>query len=651
MAFIFPSRWLQQPQGHVEIDWSHPLSQGLVFFAIPSQRTSPELVGGGALNLIGSSTFQAGADGVGISSPSTSTGGYSYAYRQDLFRTMATDFTVATSVDIRTLTANSKLICAPMQSNVWSQPYQVISLSRSSTGGQLGLYIGTSTGGTSLNALFPAGTAVTGNGFRYLATRSGAAANLFVNGEQYTPSSSTLTTAPIVFYTGGHVALLNRSAGMNGEGTDGVSYYGAFWNRALSDAEASAFNAAPYQMLLPVRRKLYFDTSALPPQNISGGMAAKKPVVSGTVTQTFPARALSGGMVAPKPVISGTVTQTFPARALSGGMSVPKPVISGAITQTFPARALSGGMVAPKPVMSGGITQTFPARALSGGMTAKKPIVSGLVTQSAIGGISVSGGMAAKKPVISGAITQTFPARALSGGMVAKKPTLSGAFAQVFPAQSLSGGMVTPKPVLSGSIEQAAIAPHVISGGMVAPKPVMKATIGGVRRYTIPAGIELGAGGQLALASGYVLLLATDPEGDYIVPHPLAIAQRTVEAGYGASALQFEGPLDPAELKYFTVRWDVELAAATDSIVPDDGSVEGQSVFLTLAGPAIASGIQIHAQSQDERSVTFWLKVDPSMQSRPQWNAQGELHIITVRIITVRGQVFERDISFRVKQL
>lgn len=158
-------------------------------------------------------------------------------------------------------------------------------------------------------------------------------------------------------------------------------------------------------------------------------------------------------------------------------------------------------------------------------------------------------------------------------------------------------------------------------------------------------------GSQLALASGYILLLATDPEGDLPVAHPIAIAQRTVEAGYGANPLAFEGPLDPAELKYFTVTWDTELNAANDSIVPDDGTEAGQSVFLTLSGAAVSAGIQVHAFSQDSRSVTFWLKVLESQRNRTQWNGVGETHIITISIITIRGQVFERDISFRVKQL
>lgn len=164
-------------------------------------------------------------------------------------------------------------------------------------------------------------------------------------------------------------------------------------------------------------------------------------------------------------------------------------------------------------------------------------------------------------------------------------------------------------------------------------------------------GIALAGGGQLALTTGYPLMLASDPDGDYVVAHPIAIEQRRVEAGFGGTALTFTGPLDPAELKYFTVTFDVELTGADDAIVPDPGTVEGQSVFLTLSGPAVASGLLVHAHSQDQRSVTFWLKVSPSQQGRPQWAGAGELHTITVRVHTTRGQIFERDLAFRVKQL
>ena len=445
-------------------------------------------------------------------------------------------------------------------------------------------------------------------------------------------------------------------------------------------------------------------TQEFPARSFLGGLVSKKPILSGVLDQDFPTRSVSGGMisakprsagtlvqaaigsqsvsgggVSKKPTITGTLTQTSIARSVSGGMASAKPRLSGTLTQSaLGSQSISGGLVAKKPIASGSLAQGLIApQSVSGGMVSKKPRLSGTLTKSAIDSQTLSGGLLAKKPVVSGTLTQTFPARTVSGGAVAKKsraggflsqssipaqsfsaalisakPRLSGTSTQTFPARSLTGRLLSIRPRLSGTLAQGAIAPQSFSGGLIGPRPRTKGLfLTEVQPVIVSLGIALASGGQLALASGHIVLLADDPEGELPVAHPLAIPQRTVEAGFGAEALQFEGPLDPAELKYFTIRWDVELTPANDSIVPDTGAIEGQSVFLTLSGPAVASGLQVHAFSQDDKSVTFWLKIDPAQQNRVQWMGTGELHIITVRVITVRGQVFERDVSFRVKQL
>lgn len=441
--------------------------------------------------------------------------------------------------------------------------------------------------------------------------------------------------------------------------------------------------------------------SAISPHAASGGMVSPKPLVGGTLTQTFPARSFSGLLVSPKPTIAGQLFQgALFGYEFSGGLISPKPQIGGSLTQTLFPSNITGSLISIKPRISGTLTQTLlpnsfagalvsskpkiigliaqgqigassfsavlaspkpniagtltqsaiAAQAFSGGLISPKPGISGTLIQQALGGFGLSGGLVSPKPRVLGTLTQTFPARFISGGMLSKKPTITASLTQTILPHTIGGGMVSPRPRLSASFIQNLLTPHVISGGMVSPKPTMKA-VRMAEEYVLKVGIEYATKGQLALASGHILLLATDPEGELPVAHPIAIAQRTVEAGYGASPLTFEGPLDPAELKYFTVTWDTELQAAVDSIVPDNGTPEGQTVFLTLSGSAVAAGIQVHAFSQDERSVTFWLKVEPSQQSRTQWSGAGELHVITIRIITVRGQVFERDISFRVKQL
>jgi microcompartment protein CcmK/EutM len=385
----------------------------------------------------------------------------------------------------------------------------------------------------------------------------------------------------------------------------------------------------------------------------SGGLISAKPQIGGNLTQTLLPSNISGSLVSAKPIVSGTLTQTPLANFLTGALASPKPKIVGLIAQgQIGASSFSAVLVSQKPRIAGSLTQSaIAAQTFSGGLISSKPRIAGTLIQQALGGFELLGGLISSKPRVLGTLTQSaISPHSIFGGMVSKKPAITGTLTQTRLPHAIGGGMVSPRPRLSGSFIQNLLTPHVISGGMVSPKPTMKA-VPMADEYAVKAGIEYATKGQLALASGYLLLLVTDPEGELPMAHPIAIAQRTVEAGYGASPLTFEGPLDPAELKYFTVTWDTELQAAVDSIVPDNGTVEGQSVFLTLAEPAVATGIQVHAFSQDERSVTFWLKVEASQRGRTQWSGAGELHVITIRIITVRGQVFERDISFRVKQL
>jgi hypothetical protein len=381
-------------------------------------------------------------------------------------------------------------------------------------------------------------------------------------------------------------------------------------------------------------------------------LISPKPIIGGTLTQTLFPSNLTGSLISAKPRISGTLTQTLLPNSFTGALVSPKPKVVGLIAQgQIGASSFSAVLASPKPRVAGTLTQSaIAAQNFSGVLISPKPGISGTLVQQALGGFGLSGGLLSPKPRVLGTLTQTFPARFISGGMLSKKPSITASLTQTILPHTIGGGMVSPRPRLSASFIQNLLTPHVISGGMVSPKPTMKA-VRMAEEYVIKVGIEYATKGQLALASGHILLLAADPEGELPVAHPIAIAQRTVEAGYGASPLTFEGPLDPAELKYFTVTWDTELQAAVDSIVPDNGTPEGQTVFLTLSGAAVAAGIQVHAFSQDERSVTFWLKVEPSQQSRTQWSGTGELHVITIRIITTRGQVFERDISFRVKQL
>ena len=370
-----------------------------------------------------------------------------------------------------------------------------------------------------------------------------------------------------------------------------------------------------------------FEGALVTDQNATVASISPKPIASVVATQTFPARFASAHTVSPKPSALASAEQVFVPANATATATLARPLVTATVQQlTIGATLANVSATAPKPVAAVAANQEFPARSLIAQLNAPKPTVRITANQGGIAAILATSSLVAPKPTTSSVAGQTFPARNFAANAIVSRPTSSVAVAQTFP---------------EGTAAAAAFA----------PKPVVRVRVSDLPEYAIPAGLMLANQSQLALASGYILLLASDPEGVYELVHPIAPPFRTVEAGFGAEALVFTGPIDPSELKYFTVTWNTELGGTNDTIVPDTGIIEGQSVFLELAGAAIASGVLIHAQSHDTTSVTFWLKIDPAMKNRAEWSGQGELHMITVRVITTRGQIFERQVGFRVKQL
>lgn len=146
--------------------------------------------------------------------------------------------------------------------------------------------------------------------------------------------------------------------------------------------------------------------------------------------------------------------------------------------------------------------------------------------------------------------------------------------------------------------------------------------------------------GYLTLKSGGKALLKGDPGA---VTHVIAPPWRTIDVGNGQTDnLAFASPLDPAEVKYYTLDWSTELDGTSDSISLSD---------FTLSPTAIAAGLLIHALSNDAKRVTVWLKIDGSLQSDARWSGAGETHSMQTRITTVKGQAFERTVRVTVKQL
>lgn len=133
-----------------------------------------------------------------------------------------------------------------------------------------------------------------------------------------------------------------------------------------------------------------------------------------------------------------------------------------------------------------------------------------------------------------------------------------------------------------------------------------------------------------------------DPINDPGVAHILAPPWRTVDFGDGTTATNWLGPLDPGELKAYTVNCSKELDAVSAQI---------SKISMEMSGLAVLAGLKIFARTNDTRNVTIWLYVDEDDRVKSNWNPPGELHTLTCTITSSRGQVFERTIGLKIKQL
>jgi hypothetical protein len=287
-ALILPSRWAQQPQGPVQVDWAHPLARGLVYFAVGNEANAPDLVSGSpALPISTTSRIATGAGGRGFNSPSSaSTTGW-YHPLSATAKTIATAYTIAVHADVRTSAVTTKYLSIPYRFNTFTAPFSTLALVRSSTGSRIGVFVAQNT--TSNTTFAPADGAVALTGRSTLAaSANGTAAAFYQNGVPLPIDVNSLTSGPVLFSTGDTVSLLNRSAKSPGESVNGMLYWAGLWNRTLSDAEHRELHRAPYQFLRPVSARS-FSFAALALSSARSGAAAAscpRPSAAGAAART-----------------------------------------------------------------------------------------------------------------------------------------------------------------------------------------------------------------------------------------------------------------------------------------------------------------------------------------------------------------------------
>lgn len=300
---------------------------------------------------------------------------------------------------------------------------------------------------------------------------------------------------------------------------------------------------------------------------------------------------------------TGDVALTLPVLGASVSAEVSAPIRSGTTALTAPR---------PAATATGGFTPfVAPSRDASVGAVINVPGV----------GVNVS----VSRPSRDGAYALSLPALSAS---------FSGTTNIAF--STITGSILLPKVTAAGDLT-GAYAPVALSGDLAFPPLSILFTVS-----TILPSLAGTISAFLPRIVAQVTGRPVDPLNDPGVAHVLAPPWRTVDFGDGTTITNWLGPLDPFELKAYTINCGKELDGVS-SVISD--------VTLELSSLAVLAGLKIFARTNDGRNITIWLYVDEQDRVKSNWNGLGELHTITCKITSSRGQIFERIIGLTIKKL
>lgn len=249
-----------KPTIPVEIDWSHPLAKGLVFYAIGLQ----DLVSGDiGAPVAAQSELNHGPDGFELESNSTSDGGFEW------LNTNIRELDGSSFASVATIMAHDSagtygfFTCTPNDLSTWGNPYWHYGLVRnaSTTSG----YQQIVTGGA-------AKTAKTATGY------------LVIDGTNYLYSASKNDTTTGSYYRDGElfedvvgesgfgnamevpldaVFCMSRNSSASALGVNGRASLLAYWKRDLTAGDHAAFYSDPYALLKPRVPAIYYTAAGL----------------------------------------------------------------------------------------------------------------------------------------------------------------------------------------------------------------------------------------------------------------------------------------------------------------------------------------------------------------------------------------------------
>lgn len=266
-AFTLPKRYHpdfrqpnKKPAVAFEIDWTHPLTRGLVFCAFPELQAVNLVTGDQATSSSGS-TNKPTVSGVHLDQAATT----DYQYYPNTIDSIDTDFTIAIRCNLSSAANNAALLHVPFTDDAtWDAPQYTMGLTRASSSNVVWVWFSSTSPRESLTEILEFGTDLD-----IAVVRDGTAAEstFYKNGVSQgavgTPSFgiNNSNKAPIHFG--------ERKHQNTGEGAAGEFHYGMIWDRTLSALELAELNRDPYQILKPVTA-LYLFPSGAPADNVFG---------------------------------------------------------------------------------------------------------------------------------------------------------------------------------------------------------------------------------------------------------------------------------------------------------------------------------------------------------------------------------------------
>lgn len=335
MSLILQPPWTRQPQGAVEIDWSNPLTRGLVICTYAGNNFREMVTN--KPSTITSATYAPTKDGVAL-------------------KNSASSFSIETPVNTDFGNALTWLIGATPDGLGGASAGRFVEKRTAAANTQVevlfcnGSSFELQRNGGSAQTISVAGAITTGVyanwAVRVSAFTSNADAAMFKNGVSLTLTTNTAGTGSRTTNAANYV-LGNRTSDSL-RNFNGRIYFAYRWNRALSDNEIKSISANPYQIFKPVQRTFVNTLSAAADAFQSDAFQTDAFQTSAGAGVNH---ATSGALVGPGATVAGTAARVA-GHVTTGDLTGPGATLSGSASR-FRAFDTSGVLTGQGSALSG----------------------------------------------------------------------------------------------------------------------------------------------------------------------------------------------------------------------------------------------------------------------------------------------------------